>query len=199
MPTMRLLLLSLLSSAFSLHLSPASFRRPLTERAPTIVALAAKKAKTVQVVLASKVSGLGKEGELVTVKAAYAQNFIIAKGLGAIATKEVLARIAADEAQRSADAAAAKQAAADAEAAMGTVFGGQGLFIKKKVGPDGALFGSVTASEIAEMIEQRAGVKVDKRHIEVPQLSHVGTAVADVQLHKEITAKLKICVVPATM
>ena len=77
------------------------------------------------------------------------------------------------------------------------VFGEAGAEIKKNVGPDGALFGSVTPTEVAELLRERAGVEVEKRHIAVPDLKRVGEATAKITLHKEVVSELKIVVVPA--
>ncbi|KAL1503054.1 hypothetical protein AB1Y20_011121 [Prymnesium parvum] len=159
----------------------------------------AKKPSTVQVILNAPVKGLGDAGELVSVKPAYAQNFIVAQGLGAIATKETLDRVAQQEAAAAAAAAAAKAEAEQVEAVLQAVFGKQGAFLKKNVGPDGAIFGSVTSAEISEMISERAGVSVDKKLITAPSISSVGTALAEIKLHADVTMKLKVVVIPASM
>lgn len=155
--------------------------------------------KMVQVVLSAPIQGLGKAGELVSVKPAYADNFIINKGLGSIATPEKLKELAVAAADAAAAAAAAKQAALDADATIQAVFGQQGCFIKKNVGPDGAIFGSVTAAELAEAIRERSGVSVDKKTISIPSISSVGSVMADIQIHKEVSSKLKVVVVSASM
>ena len=45
------------------------------------------------------VEGLGKMGQIVEVKVAYATNVIVAKGLGSVASKEMVAQIAKSEAE----------------------------------------------------------------------------------------------------
>ena len=47
-----------------------------------------------QVVLSEDVKGLGRAGDLVAVKPAYAQNFLVSKGLGQVATPDMLKKIA---------------------------------------------------------------------------------------------------------
>ena len=180
----------------------ASRPAPAGHRACVPEMLAKKKAgggKTadVQVVLSVPVKGLGKAGDLVKVKPAYAENFIVRQNMGAIATPEKLAEIAANEEAAAAAAAAEKQSAVEAEATLKTVFGEEGAVVEKRVGPDGAIFGSVTAAEVAELILERAGVTVDKRKITVPSIPKVGTADASIKLHPKVTATLKLVVVPA--
>ena len=51
--------------------------------------------------------------------------------------------------------------------------------------------------QVAEIIAKQAGVSVQKKDITVPDMKAVGTGVAKIKLHKEVTAELKIVVVPA--
>ncbi|KAL3898444.1 MAG: hypothetical protein SGPRY_012837, partial [Prymnesium sp.] len=159
----------------------------------------AKKQTTVQVVLSAPVKGLGKAGELVSVKPAYAQNFLVAQGLGKVATAETLAAIAKEREALAEAAAAAKQTALQVEETLQAVFGQQGAFVKKNVGPDGAIFGSVTNAEIAELILERSGVEVDKKQITAPPISSVGSGFAEIKLHPDVSVKLKLVVIPASL
>lgn len=206
MPPMTHVLLAMMvaiSSAFSLIPSPAlehSCAHSSRLRGPSMLAKkAAKKPATVQVVLSAPVKGLGKAGELVSVKAAYAQNFLVAQGLGNIATKEKLDEIEAAAAAAAKAARAAKEDAVKAQATMEAVFGKQGAFIKKNTGPDGAIFGSITSAELADLISERAGIVVDKKLITPPSISSVGTDFAEIKLHPEVVVKLKVVVIPASL
>ena len=64
-------------------------------------------------VLTAVVDGLGKPGDLVSVKPAYAQNFLLSKGLGKLATpamlKEISEQVAADKASKAAGLAEAEE------------------------------------------------------------------------------------------
>jgi len=153
--------------------------------------------KMVQVVLSVPIAGVGKAGDLVSVKPAYAENFVVRQGKGVVATPEKLKEIAAAEAAKAEAAVAAKAAAVEADAKLQAVFGEEGAVVKKNVGPDGAIFGSVTAADIAELLRDRAGLSVEKKNIKAPSLSSVGTGTAEVTLHREVVSKLKVVVVPA--
>ena len=69
----------------------------IAPRSPPPLLLAKKSGgaaqKTTQVVLTGDVKDVGKKGELVSVKPAYAQNFLVAQGLGRVATPEVLEQL----------------------------------------------------------------------------------------------------------
>jgi len=197
------LIVAALSVAHSLWVgSPAAQRSIDVARCHSPARMLAKKkkaaggaAKTVQVVLTAEIKGVGRKGELVSVKPAYADNFIVNKGLGAIATPEKLAEIAAAQEAADAEAAALKaQAMKDAET-IAAAFGEDGGEIAKNVGPDGAVFGSVTAAEVIALIKERANVSVQKKQVKVPEIKTLGSGLAEVALHKEVTSKVKIVVV----
>lgn len=54
---------------------------------------------------------------------------------------------------------------------------------------------AVTTTELAKAIKAEAGVAVEKRHIKVPELKSVGSGTAEVTLHKDVVAKVKVVVV----
>lgn len=190
----------LLRATTALTISPSGLARPVaSQRCADAHMLAKKKGsasgKDVQVLLTGDIKGVGKKGEIVKVKAAYANNFIASQGLGEIATKEILDKFAAEQEEAEAQAVEAKKAAEADAAALQTAFGEEGAVVKKKVGPDGSIFGSITSAELAELIQETCAVKVDKKKISVPSISVVGSVTAQVALHKEVKAQLKVVVV----
>lgn len=162
--------------------------------------LAKKKAgggggKDVSVVLTADVKGQGRKGELINVKPAYAQNFIVSKGLGKVATPEILKEIEKAKVKADANAAAALEAAKELAAKLEAAFEAEGAVIKKKVGPNGDIFGSVTGGDLSEHIEERTGLKVEKKSISVASVTAVGSAVATLSLHKQVSMELRFEVV----
>jgi len=164
-----------------------------------MLAKKAAKSKETMVVLLEPVKGVGKKGEVVSVKPAYAQNVLLVKGQAKMATPEILKEIEAADAAATAAAAAAKQGAKDLAAKLDAAFGEEGVYIKKKVGPSGDIFGSVSGSDVAEAIEERLGVAVDKKTVSVPSITSVGSVVASLALHKEVSVSLKLTVVAASL
>ena len=148
----------------------------------------------VEVVLNALVKGVGAKGELVKVKPAYAENVLVPQGLATVATPEVLAKIKADEEAAAAAAIAARETAEENLSVLNSVFGDGGLRLQKKCGPTGAIFGKITAAEVAASIKEKTGIELDKRTISMPPLAAVGTGVAQIKLHREVTMKLKLVV-----
>ena len=119
-----------LGACFRVTATPAACRISAHPRcAVTLLAKKAAKGKETLVVLLEPVKGIGKKGEVVSVKPAYAQNVLLAKGLGKVASPDVLKEIEKADAEAAAAAAAAKQEAKDIAAKIESAFGDEGVFI----------------------------------------------------------------------
>ena len=146
-------------------------------------------AKRVQLVLSQDISKLGKTGDLVEVAPGYARNYLLPRGLGYRATPGVLKQV---ERRREEERQRLEQIKQDA-IAMKTAIATIGLFtIKKEVGENDAIFGTVTADEVAELIKTNTGKDIDKRDIDVPPINKLGEYTVLVKLHSEVTAELRL-------
>lgn len=150
-------------------------------------------AKRVQLVLNEYVNKLGKMGDLVEVAPGYARNFLLPQGLAFHATPGVIKQVARRRAE-----AEKRQAELQKEAEaqklklekLGT------LTITQKAGEEETLFGSVTAADVATLIQEASGLEVDRRNLTVPEIRKLGTYTVDLKLHAEVTATLTIEVTP---
>ena len=149
--------------------------------------------KRISVVLNQSVSKLGENGDLVEVAPGFARNYLIPQGLASIATKGIVKQVEARREKERQQKLAEKQAAENKKVAFKTI--GQ-LTIRKQVGEEKAIFGTVTTQEIADVIKQQAGIEVDRRGIEVPDISTLGNYQAEVRLHPEVTATVDFQVIP---
>ena len=137
-------------------------------------------AKRVQLVLSQDISKLGNQGDLVDVAPGYARNYLIPRGLGYRATPGVLKQV---ERRREEERQRLAQIKQDAEA-MKTAIATIGLFtIKKEVGADDAIFGTVTSDEVADVIKTMTGKDIDRRDIEVPPINKLGEYTVQLKLH----------------
>ena len=108
-------------------------------------------AKRVQVVLNEDVVSLGKDGDVVEVAPGFARNFLLPFGKALPVTPAVLKQVEHRKAKQAEQEAALKQAAIDFQTALVTI----GRFtVKKQVGEDGVLFGTVTNGDVAEAIKE---------------------------------------------
>jgi large subunit ribosomal protein L9 len=148
--------------------------------------------KAMKVILIDEIRGLGGRGDVVTVKDGYARNFLIPKKLAQEATTGNLKAVEQLKKKWSLMAQEEKNAAQKAaESVSGTK-----IEIRKRVGEGGHLFGSVTAADIADALAAK-GVEVDKRRIEIEHpIKTAGSHEVDVRLHREVTAKIQVEVLP---
>ena len=144
------------------------------------------------IILLQDLEKVGEKLDIVSVKPGFARNYLIPQGLAMIANKGNRAKI--DEIKsKEAEAHAArleeaKGLAARLEAAT--------LKIGAKAGESGKIFGSVTNIQIAQAIQEQVGIEVDRRTIEIPdEVKVLGSYVAKVALHKELTTDVKFDVV----
>ncbi len=145
-----------------------------------------------EVVLCRDVSGLGKKGDVVSVKAGYARNYLIPKGLVVEATKGVLRE---QELLRKTQKQKSDRVLAEAEE-NARKLSGQVLVIKAKAG-QGRIFGSVTPQEIASRLEAKYGVAVNKRKVLLDEnLKSLGIHEVQVQLHPKVKASLSVDIRP---
>ncbi|MEO0456274.1 MAG: 50S ribosomal protein L9 [Cyanobacteria bacterium P01_A01_bin.114] len=150
-------------------------------------------AKRVQLVLSEDIRKLGNSGDLVEVAPGYARNYLIPRGLGYRATPGVLKQVERrreEERQRIED---IKQEAESMKTALNTI----GLFtVKKQVGENDAIFGTVTSGDVAEAIQEATNREIDRRDIEVPDINKIGEYKVDIKLHSEVTATINLRVAP---
>lgn len=150
-------------------------------------------AKRMQLVLNQDVSKLGKTGDLVEVAPGYARNYLIPKGIGVVATPGILKLVERRKEKERQRLLAEKQQAESRKTALETI--GR-VAIRKQVGENEAIFGTVTAPDVAEAIQQATGQEIDRRGITVPDISKLGFYKAEIKLHPEVTAVIEIHVAP---
>lgn len=146
---------------------------------------------TVEVLLREDVEHLGRRGQVVRVKAGYARNYLLPRGLAVLATAANV-KVIEQEKQRleRREARERAQAEAVAERLKELV-----LTFPRKVGDQDMLFGSVTAMDIAAALAER-GIEVDRRKILLEHpIKYLGEYTIPVKLHREVTAEIRIQVV----
>jgi large subunit ribosomal protein L9 len=146
----------------------------------------------VQVILRQDVDKLGAAGELVRVKPGFARNFLLPRGIAALATGENVKQI--EHERRMAMANAEKQR----KLAEGTAAQIEGLSIELAVqaGEGGRLYGSVTSRDVADVLASK-GVTVDRKKLVLPDsIKSLGDYEISAKLGHEVNAKFKLIVTP---
>ena len=149
-------------------------------------------AKRVQVVLNEDIVSLGKDGDLVEVAPGYARNYLLPHGKALPVTPAVMKQVEHRKAKKAEQEAAQKQEAIAFQTALVSI----GRFtVKKQVGEDGVLFGTVTNGDVAEVIQEATKKEIDRRDISVPEIHGIGKYKVHIKLHSEVTAEINLEVV----
>ncbi|MEM9136314.1 MAG: 50S ribosomal protein L9 [Cyanobacteria bacterium P01_F01_bin.42] len=149
-------------------------------------------AKRVQLVLNENVRKLGSVGDVVEVAPGYARNFLLPKGLAYHATPGVLKLAERRREEERKRQEALRQVALKNKEAIEKA----GKFsISQKAGEEDTLFGSVTSSDLADLIQAKAKVEVDRREITIPEIRKLGTYTASVKLYSDVAVDVTLEVV----
>ncbi|MBQ8434756.1 MAG: 50S ribosomal protein L9 [Oscillospiraceae bacterium] len=142
-----------------------------------------------KVIFLQDVKGSGKKGEVKNVSDGYARNFLIGKGLAVEATAKNMNLLDGQKASAQHKKDVEKQNAEEIAAAIN----GKTVKAAAKAGNGGKLFGSVTAGNIAELIEKQFGKKIDKKKISLKtDIKNFGTYEVDIKLYTGVNAKVTV-------
>lgn len=123
-----------------------------------------------KVILMSDLRHRGRRGQVVEVKSGYARNYLFPQGFAMEATPGNLKRF---EQERIA---------------------GLRLQLAKRAMETGALYGSVTATDVVEALAAK-GVEIDRRQVDLAGgIKTIGDHVVRIDLHAEVIAELAVTV-----
>ena len=140
------------------------------------------------VILLERVAKLGQMGDVVKVKQGYARNFLLPQGKALRATE---ANRAAFEDQKAQLEARNLETRKEAQA-LGDKLDGTSHVIIRSASDGGALYGSVTPRDIADVLGA-AGFTVDKRQVVLTgPVKTLGLHAVQVVLHPEVEAEVTV-------
>jgi large subunit ribosomal protein L9 len=144
-----------------------------------------------EIILRQDVDKLGTRGQVVKVAAGYARNFLLPKRLGVAAT-DANRKIVEQERQ----AYLRKEVLVKSEAEeLAKLVGAATVTIARKAGENGQLFGSVTASDIADALEAQK-FNIDRRKIQLDEaIRALGDYKVAVRLHRDVSTEVTVSVV----
>ena len=145
----------------------------------------------VEVILKTKIEGLGSEADIVSVKPGYARNFLIPKDFAApatLATKRQVEELRRKRAEREA---AELNEAQELAGKLGKL---KLVFILESGEGQEKSFGSVTNQDIATKLKE-AGHDIDRKKIDLPKpIKDTGDHEVTVKLHSDIHATITVTV-----
>lgn len=145
-----------------------------------------------EVILRQDVDKLGLRGEVVNVARGYARNFLLPRGLAEPATPALVRELAKRDAQR----ARHEAKTTDEAKAIAQRLEAVELRFDVNAGPTGSLFGSVTATNVADRLWEAEKIRVDRRKLKMETIKRVGRYTVPVEVFPEVTAELRLAVAP---
>ncbi|MFU8877012.1 MAG: 50S ribosomal protein L9 [Wenzhouxiangellaceae bacterium] len=146
-----------------------------------------------QLILLEKVHNLGDLGDTVNVRPGYGRNYLLPRGKAVPATRENLERFESEreELQRQAG-----DKLAAAEARREAIDGLEAVDFHVKISPEGRLYGSISAREIADRLTEM-GYPVEKAEVDQPEgpIRETGEFTVGLILHADVITEVSIRVV----
>jgi large subunit ribosomal protein L9 len=143
-----------------------------------------------EVILKEDVPKLGSRGDVVKVAEGFGRNYLLPRKLAieaSIGNKAVIEQMKAASVRRSAK----EKAGAEALAKQ---FEGVSIAFQRRSGEHDQLFGSVTSSDIADVLAKK-GFDLDRRKIQLHEpLKTLGEFTIPIKLHKDVTTHLKVVI-----
>ncbi|XP_010535634.1 PREDICTED: 50S ribosomal protein L9, chloroplastic [Tarenaya hassleriana] len=160
------------------------------DRKSSFFVVAQKKAKKVRkVILKEDVEYVGKQGQLLEVKAGFLRNYLLPTGKAQLVTPVLLKEMKMEEERIEAE----KQRVKEEARQLALIFETVGAFkVKRKGGKGKQIFGSVTAQDIVDIIKAQLQRDIDKRIVTLPEIRETGEYVAELKLHPDVTARVRI-------
>ena len=147
-----------------------------------------------KVVFMEEVEGTARVGDVKNVADGFARNYLLPRRLAAPATDHYITI-----AQARAEKEALRQERVDEEAREHLVpkVEGQSLTIEVRVGEQGKLFGSVTARDIAEALQQATGVELEHKQVDLRHpIREIGSHEVTVKLTRNVPVQVAVNVEP---
>ncbi|HPJ48922.1 MAG TPA: 50S ribosomal protein L9 [Synergistales bacterium] len=140
-----------------------------------------------KVILLTDIPKLGKKGDLIDVAEGYGRNYLVPRKMAEEATREKLEEW--NQRQRTKEVRARRE---EEEARNHrALLQGKQVVLRATAGEKGKLFGSVTAAQVAESIQERYKMPVDKKDIKLPSpVKELGSYNFSVRLYQGVEAEM---------
>lgn len=144
-----------------------------------------------KVILLKELKGKGGEGDVIDVAPGFANNYLLTQGYAIRATKGNLKQLE----ERKNNIAKREEVRIANANELAEKLAGASVRIIAQVGEEGQLFGSVTATQIAEAIKEALGVEIDRRRVEAGKaIKTAGQHEVVISIYRDIKATVTLLV-----
>ncbi len=146
-----------------------------------------------QVILLQDVDNVGLRGDVVSVARGFARNYLLPRKLAETATPARVAEMERRDKQR----ARHEARSVDQAREIAAVLEKTELRFDVKAGPTGALFGSVTSTDIADELWSTKKIRIDRRKVDLPEsIKRIGRYQVAIDVFQDVRAEVRTLVVP---
>nr|QCI07406.1 ribosomal protein L9 [Leiomenia cribrosa] len=146
-----------------------------------------------KVIIKQNINKLGKKGDIINVARGYAFNYLIPNHFAELATVGKLKHLKMFEKIKNIKLEAEKIEAKNMQKNLEKI---SKISIKKKVGDNQQIFGSVNEKEIIKQINNYTGYELEKKQINIPNIKSIGIYTIKIDLFNNIFTNLKLQVLP---
>ena len=144
-----------------------------------------------KVILRSDLDGLGKRGDIVDVADGHARNFLLPKGHALAASEGAIEQAGRMRRARDQRDTSAREAATQ----IASTLVPKVITVAAKAGPEGKLFGSITANDVVAAVLEQTEIELDRRQLEVDSIKTTGQHTVTASLHSDVSFPITIDVV----
>lgn len=145
-----------------------------------------------KVILKKDLRTLGRAGDIKQVKDGYARNYLLPRGIAELATEGAVKSWKSAEEKRKKK----REQENKALSAIAEKISAITLSFTRKVNEEGQMFGSVAKSDLLKSLKA-ADIEINREMIDLPNsIKAVGNFEVPVYLNADVSAKIKVTVVP---
>ena len=145
-----------------------------------------------QLLLLQDVEALGQKGDVVSAKPGYVRNYLLPQGFAVIASANTLRKRERLKQERERQAVVDRQEADELRQQVESLI----LETRVKVDPEGRMYGSVSALDIAHLYQQN-GLPVEKRYIQMTRpIKETGVHKIPLKLKEGVPATCTLHIIP---
>ncbi|MDK7723495.1 50S ribosomal protein L9 [Slackia exigua] len=144
-----------------------------------------------KVILLTEIPGRGGEGDVVDVARGFFNNYLGPRGMAVLATKGNLKQLE----QRRGSIAKREETRIARANELKAALEGKTIVVPAKVGEEGVLFGSVTASMVADAVKADLDLEIDRKRLVMRQaIKTAGEHVVELSIYRDIKVGINLFV-----
>lgn len=149
--------------------------------------------KKTQIILKKDYLTIGKKGKIAKISTGYALNYLIPNDIAEIATEKKIKHITMFENIKINKVKANEVEAKNLQKYFSII---KKLTIKRKIGENNNIFGSINEKDISNIILNYTGINIDKKQIIIPTIKKIGVFNININILNKISSVMILNIIP---